>query len=486
MNVLFFMSDQHHAGCLGSAGHPLVQTPCLDALAQQGVSFNRMYACSPICGPSRTSFFTGTYVNTHRHYQNDGDLFRKLPSIPSELKQAGYTAIQAGKDHLPPATSEDFDTMWSWKTWERYLDANGFGEVARTPGFDGFIPHTNRMTPTLLKQFTSYVSELPEEEHSEAWTASRVIDFLQSPEAKRQPFFIWCSFERPHGPYCPPANYDALYNPDDIPIDWEGLERLQACQLMNRPMIEEFWNVGSVRHDHAIFQKAVCRYLALVTFIDRQVGRVMDALAAQGLDDETIVVYTADHGDWAGNYGMLGKQIPGYEDIIRIPFIYRDPTRTGDDGRVVEGMYQNVDLFPSLLDRLDLPIPPTVQGQSFLPALDGYPGSSRRYIFSETSMEKTIASRDWKLTYYVRHPERGQLFRMGAHPDETTNRWDDPACAPVKLELTQQLLAWMIRCEQPDAMCTLWEEYLDTPWYRWLANQPKQVAIPEPSLRNEV
>ena len=254
--------------------------------------------------------------------------------------------------------------------------------------------------------------------------------------------------------------------------------------MQNRPMIEDFWNIGSVRQDISVFQKAVCRYLAMITMTDREIGRILETLSEEGLEGETIVFFTADHGDFAGHFGQLGKNIPGYDDIMRVPFIYFDPKRQ-DDGRCIRGMYQNVDVFPSLLDRLGLPVPPTVQGRSFLPALDGYPGSSREYVFSETAMEKTVRSREWKLTFYVRHPHKGQLFRMGVAPDETNNVWNDPSCAQVKAEMMEALMAWMVSCEQPDAMCETWEEYIDTPWYRWLVQQPGQVAIPEPSYTNE-
>jgi len=453
MNVIFFMTDQQHADCLGFLGHPILKTPNLDALASRGAHFTNMYTCSTICGPSRTSFFTGAYVRTHEQFANNADPRREFPSILTELKRAGYTTFQCGKSHLTETIAKDFDEMWDMKKYQEHLRAEGLTRQT--------------MTEELHKNFMSYVSPLPENEQNEVWTADRAIDFLKSPKAEEAPFFIWCSFQRPHAPHCPPASFDDLYDPDDIPIDWEEYHRFEASRMQKRPMIEDFWKIGSVRHDLSIFKKAVCRYLAMITLVDRAVGRVLDTLAERGLEEETIVVFTADHGDWAGHYGQLGKNLPGYDDIMHIPFIYYDPKR-GDAGRALVGMHESVDLFPSLMDRLGLPTPPTVQGTSFLRALDGRPGSSRDAVFAEWPMEKTIRTKDWKLTFFVRHPHKGQLFRMGPHPDETDNLWDDPAHSHVKTELLQELMAWMVKCEQPTALTAQAEEHVATRWNDWL------------------
>ena len=468
-NILFLFDDQHNAGCLGYAGHPLVQTPNLDELARRGAAFNNMFACSGICCPSRTSFFTGTYVRTHGHAQNEGDLAKPLPSILTELGKAGYTRIQTGKNHLPHAVSKEFDVMWTANTHSKELHAKGL---------------THRPEAPWHQHFHSACWPHAEEDHRGVWTAQKTIDFLDSEEAKENPFFVWTSFAPPHSPHTPPASLDELYRPEDIPVDWDEYYRFERSKLQNRPMMEDFWKVGSVRHDITIFQKAVCRYLALITLVDREIGRVLESLRANGLADDTIVVFTADHGDFAGQYGQLGKNLPAYDDILRIPFIYCDPY-TPHYGRVIEGMFQNVDLFPTLVDRLGLELPPTCQGMSFLPALEGRPNRHRQEIFAETSMEKTIRTRDWKLTFFVRHPNKGQLFQMTPEVNEIDNYWDDPQYRHVRTELMVRLMAWMAASEQPNNMCDSWEEYVDTPWYSWLAKQPEQVAYPEPPLMNE-
>ncbi|NCO35391.1 MAG: hypothetical protein AUJ92_08535 [Armatimonadetes bacterium CG2_30_59_28] len=460
MNVLFFMTDQHHADCLGFMGHPLVKTPNLDALAERGAWFRNMFSCSAICAPSRTSFLTGTYLRTHEHFTNPGDLHRPFPSIASEYRNAGHRAGVCGKVHIPDRLMRHFDSVDPMANYRAYLEERGLREVEVTKEFH--------------QKFMSAPSPVSYKDHKVAWTADRAIDFLNAAKKDETSFFLWCSFGPPHAPHTPPAEMDNLYNPEDIPIDWEAYERFERSRVGQRAMIEDFWKVGSVRHDPSIFQKAVCRYLALITTVDREIGRVLERLNALGLEEETLVIFTADHGDFAGHWGQLGKNVPGYDDLLRIPFIYYDPERA-DHGRCVEGLYQNVDLFPSLCERLNRDIPPTVQGESFLPALEGYPGASRRYVYAETHNVKTIRSHGWKLNFYGVHPNRGQLFRMGADPDETANLWTDPNYAHIKVELMQELIAWMVQCEQADGMEIKAEEFVNTRWYRWLAQQPGQV-----------
>ena len=471
MNVIFLMDDQHNHRCLSRNGHPMVKTPNLDALAERGVYFRNFFSCSGICGPSRTSYFTGNFLRTHDQGSNNGDMRRKFPSILTELKKAGYYTFQSGKNHLPPAVADDFDEMHTMATYSRYCKDKGIQEVARTP---------ERKT-----LFDSCASAIPESEQNETWTADRAIDFLKSSKAKDNKFFMWVSFQRPHAPHTPPPSYDEMYNPDDFEIDWDEYEAFENSRMQNRPMIEDFWKLGTVRTDPRPFQKAVCRYLALVTFIDAQIGRILETLRDEGLEDETLIFFGPDHGDWAGRYGQLGKNLPGYDEILHIPFIWVDPKRQGDCGREVYGLCQNTDVMPSLLERLFLEVPPTVQGQSFLPHLEGYPLEQREEVYAETAMEKTIRTRDWKLNFFVRHPERGQLFKMGAKPDEIVNYWDDPAYAHIKHDLLTRLTAWMVRCEQPQSTCPDWEAHIDTRWYRWMNEAKNGIEIEERAPKNE-
>lgn len=465
-NILFIMTDQQQAGCLSFLGHPIVKTPNLDRLAARGCYFSNMFTCSAICSPSRASFFTGTYLRTHQQYNNSANYRRDLPSLVGELKKAGYQCGQTGKNHLAPQASRYFDKMWTADTT--------YKQDLQRAGFE--VPKMSRLEH---KNFHSNTSPLPEEQQIEVWTADRSIEFIEEAAGNPDPFFLWCSFQRPHSPHTPPASFDDLYDPDDVPVDWEEFEAFENSRLMNRPMMEEFWSVGSVRQNPRVFQKAVCRHLALIALIDREVGRILESLEKAGVADETIVVFTSDHGDFAGRYGLLGKNLPAYDDLIRIPFLYYDPARKTDDGRRIATQFQSIDLFPSLMERVGLEIPPSVEGISFLPALDGVSGCGREYVFAESLMEKTIRSTQWKLTYFARHPERGQLFRMGSQPDEINNLWDEPGLQPIRERLLSRLILWMVECEQSTGSSGDWEEVIPTRWNQWLESQPGGKEWPE-------
>ena len=463
MNVLWIMTDQHQADCLGFMGHPLVKTPNLDKLAQRGAWFRNMFTCSALCCPSRTSFMTGTYLRTHGHYSNSGNLRNDLPSLPGLARQAGYQTAVCGKVHLPKSVFSQFDYAQTEADYRAYLKKKGLSFLPEAPDFN--------------QKFMSATSPLAYADHEIAWTADRASDYLKMPDRKTNPFLLWCSFSPPHSPHTPPAEMEKLIPSEKVPLDWEGYERFERSRLGQRAMIEDFWKLGAVRQTPEVFQKAVARYLALIAMIDKEVGRLLETLKEQGLEESTIVIFTADHGDFAGHWGQLGKNVAGYDDLLRIPFLYADPGRR-DSGRCVENLCQSVDLFPTLCERLGWSVPPGVQGESFTPSLNGKPGSGREYVFAETHNVKTIRSHQWKLIFYVTHPDQGQLFRMGAAPDETLNLWEDPAYSAIRMKMMQELTAWMVRCEQADSMDANSEAFVDTRWYRWLTAQPNQCANP--------
>ena len=291
----------------------MVKTPHLDRLAERGVWFNRMFSCTAICSPSRSSFHTGMYLRGHGAFANNAPMYQPYASLPGELRRAGYTTAMTGKSHLPKSIEAEYDEVRDMHAYHAELQEKGFCYKE----FDDLT----------TKNFQACCSKIPEDLQNEVWTANESIRFLRGREGQENPFFLWCSFDRPHCPHTPPESFDSLYDPEEVPLDWEGYAAFEASLMQNRPMIEDFWKLGSVRHNPDIFRKAVCRYLALITLIDREIGRVLDALEKCGEADNTVIVFTSDHGDFAGHFGQLGKNLPGYDDLLRIPFIYYDPLR---------------------------------------------------------------------------------------------------------------------------------------------------------------
>ncbi len=474
MNVLFLMDDQHHPeaiSCLrncpkGIDGKPLVETPNLNRLVSSGVRFRHAYTPTAICGPSRTCFFTGTYVFTHGHYGNNNDvpLEASLPSLTDEFSRHDYVTAAFGKRHLPESLSAAFDHEM---TFEKAEGALAFRAAANPADSD-------LNTPRNGMQFLSWTSNVPKDKSSEAWTTNRAIEFLQDRQAGEKPFFAWVSFERPHAPHTPDSETEKLVDPARVPLPWDDYDLFEQTKLQPRMGCEDYWKLGGW-DDPTVFQRAVARYYSLIGLIDEQIGRILDTLEKCGLAQDTLVVFCPDHGDFGGDFGQLGKNVPVYEQLYKVPLLWCDPTRPQDHGKVIEGLWQTIDLFPSLMERLGWQVPPRVQGQSFLSAIDGWRPIGRDCILMETPMCRVLRTREHKLAFHVDHPDDGQLFDMLPVPDELHNHWDDPDYRDVRDRLVRRLLAQFIGQEQFRSAMTDWEPLMPTRYNRaqgWMTHDP--------------
>ena len=339
-NVLFLFSDQHNATVTGFGGHPDVQTPFLNALAGEGVRFDRTYCQDGVCAPSRNSIITGHYPRTFGTLDNShpdtldlhASILPRLVPLQKAFGQAGYYTFTAGKRHLLPLLdrnwdysaghlkggqwpSEAHDTLnyWTWiaqqnLTSQAEADFSTAGRKARKNGTE--------------TRFGCGISALPPEATMEAFTARQTIAFLESPQAKKQPFFAWSTFYRPHQPYTPqkkyadPINYAALTLPRSLHQDPNDLPPgLKAARTRK----DEGWDIGEATDDD--YRRYIGYYIALVQEIDDHIGAILKTLDEQGLAENTIVIYSSDHGDFVGNHGLPEKQATlhnFYEDTLRV------------------------------------------------------------------------------------------------------------------------------------------------------------------------
>lgn len=461
-NVLFIMDDQHHPlmlsalrGCpKGVDGLPLIETPNLNRLLHQGAYFKHAYTPSAVCGPSRTSFFTGMYCHSHGKYSNtvSAPIEQELAdqSLVAVFQQHGYRTGFAGKCHLPNQISHYFEFQAELKTYEKeYLPAHGLSD-------------RELHTPTADMQCESWTSSIPKEHSTEVWTAERAMEFLdgQSPDS---PFFFWLTFQRPHSPHSPDPETEKLVDPDRVPLPWEDYDLFEQTRIQPRPGREAYWNCGGWQ-DPSAYRQAVARHYSLIGLIDEQIGRVLDRLEELGLKEDTLIVFSPDHGEFGGDFGQLGKNLPVYEQLYRVPLIWCDPTTPQDHGKVLEGLWSTIDIFPSLMERMGWEMPARGQGESFLSAIDGWRPMGREYVFFETTMCKVIRTREHKLAIHLDHPHEGQLFDMLPVPDELHNLWDDPAHAAVRERLTRQLLWHLAAHTQLRDVDPKWEPLVPT-WH---------------------
>jgi len=439
-NVLFVMDDQHSARCLGCYGNDIVRTPAIDDLAAAGTRFDRAYCNNPICMPSRMSFLTGRYPNAHGVYGNYGAVPDDTLSLAHHFRRNGYVTGGFGKLHLPVDwATHGFDVrrLCDFADTERHPEENDYYAYLERVGLadDYDLGVGSRAYP-----YTTFVSNIPAEHSVERWTADETLEWLRERDAEA-PFFAWMSFQRPHPPYAPPPEYADRYDPDDVVLP------PREDDVGDKP---EVWQRAReagplARGDEDDLRQIVAHYYALITLIDEQIGRVVDYLRATGELANTVVVFASDHGDFAGEHGLVRKNVAVSEAVHRIPLVWRWPERVRE-GAVVDDLVESVDLFPTLCDLLGLPTPDPVQGRSLAGALADGDAVGREAVVCETQEYRTVRTEEWKLTRYVGADE-GELYRIDEDPWEHENRYGElPA---VRAALLERLVDHGVRTEEP-------------------------------------
>jgi arylsulfatase A-like enzyme len=478
-NILLLLCDQLTARVMRLYGGP-VAMPNVERLATGGVVLRNAYASSVACGPSRACLFTGQYPHAHgiahnvdrRDYALAPWAFRVPASeegiraadstLGSCLYDAGYDTRYYGKWHL---LGEDLPYYPDMYTEKDYLDemsatfaANRRRDhmdwcgmvlpVEQTPAMrDALGRLGDRWDKLLFKPFATKMGRLlgiPLDDLFDVRAVRKAVAFLDNAPAK--PFALTCSLIYPHDPYVIPSPYYEMFDPDAL--------ELPANFAAREPRFENDWTREFVRGlGEAGLREWVRIYYGAIRFVDDQVGRVLDALDRNGLADDTVVVFTADHGDMAGAHGMAWKNTSAlYEEIVRVPLIIRAPgTLTPDHTDILTA---NVDLLPTLLSLAGVEAPTGCEGQNLIPALTGgqepppfvvcevlrsHPGRLRSV---EPGRPANFMIRDarWKLVRYDDGDEF--IYDLADDPLETTNRIAGTDTAPVAAELRAALAAW--------------------------------------------
>ncbi len=445
-NVLWLMADQHNAGSLGAAGHPLVRTPNLDRLAESGVRFTRAYCNNPICSPSRISFAAGQYVHTHGFIGNDNfeHPSRNPDTLAAVFRRNGWQTALIGKAHMIREWDReayehirycdlcDADRLNPLSNhYFRYLVELGLGDMYE----DGALPPDH---PVIRNRCGT--AQLPYEHSIEHWTGEETLAFLERRDSAR-PFFLHMSFERPHPHWAPAAEYADMYDPRRIQLgpdaaDWWEKRWAGRPEFIRRIVQNRFgrFSLDEVR-------TMLARHFALISVIDMEIGRVLTWLENHGELERTIIVYTADHGDFAGDHGICDKNLGIYESIHRIPFILTYPGAPRGETR--DSIIEAIDLFPTLCELAGLSVPGSVEGRSILPEAEGR-GPGKPFALCEwdfpAPQQRVNALRTprWRLVYYS-HQAGGELYDHQNDPYEMTNLWSAPQYREVRLALLEQL-----------------------------------------------
>lgn len=436
-NILLLMADQHRADCLGAAGHPSVQTPNLDRIARDGVRFDRAYSSTPSCTPARAGLLTGLKPWNHGMLGYDAVAERYPSEMPRMLRAAGYDAVGIGKMHYHPQRNRHGFR-------ETLLDESGRVE---SEGFaSDYRQWFRERAPDLDPDATgigwndhrSRPYALPEDLHPTRWTGDRAVEYLESYD-RAQPFFLKVSFARPHSPYDPPERFLDLYGEADIPErfvgDWAEPNAMRGAERFADDLARGDLGPEAPR-------LARMGYCGSVTFLDEMIGRILAVLDQRGLWDDTLILFTSDHGDMLGDHHLWRKTF-AYESSARIPMLLRWPSWMipAAKGRVLPQPVELRDVLPTFLDaatggydeeRFD--------GRSLLELVAGDSSQWRETLDLEHStcywpenQWTGLTDGRWKYVYYAPTGAE-QFFDLAADPHELHDLARDPESAPLVRE----------------------------------------------------
>lgn len=437
VNVLFLVADDLNTA-LGSYGHPLVKSPNIDRLASRGVRFDRAYCQFPLCNPSRSSFLTGlrpdaTGVtdNAVRFRDNHPDIL----TLPQMFRRGGYYVARVGKlYHYGVPGQIGTSGLDDPPSWEHFVNPRGRDKD------DEEKVHSARPGTGLGATLSWLAAEGRDDEQTDGIGATEAIRLLEA--RKDSPFFLAVGFYRPHTPYVAPKSYFDMYPLDKItPPRGPDSDRadIPAPALTVRPP-----NYGLSEDDQ---KRAIQAYYASTSFMDAQVGRVLDALDRLKLADRTVVVFLSDHGYLLGEHGLWQKQAL-FEEAARVPLIIAAPGRKAV-GKSSAGLAELIDLYPTLADLCGLPAPDGLPGRSLAPQLDDPDRPGKPAAFTQvrrgggrnapTFAGRSVRTDQYRYTEWDEGRKGVELYDHRADPHEYRNLADDPEHARTRSELSRLL-----------------------------------------------
>lgn len=431
-NILFILSDQHRADCVGYADAYPVRTPNIDRIAAEGMRFDRAFTPIPLCCPARQALINGRRPETFGalwNYDNGLPIPALAPTEYSwvrELKAADYRTGYVGKWHVNPThdpRSFGFDD---------YIEREyGAFREARHPG------------SALQLEWMGVTDPVPVTDSRTHWMADRAVELIYRYENEGASWHLRLDFHEPHLPCNPCEPFASLYDPAAVP-QWAGFEEsfrdkpyIQQQQLRN-------WSYENLEWKD--WAPAVARYYGIITQMDDAIGKVIAELEARGILDDTIVVYSTDHGDMCGSHRMMDKHYVLYDDIVRVPLAIRWPGGIQAGTRSDAFVYNCLDLAPTILDILELPSAGVFHGRSLRPILQGStPPDWRQQVVSTYNgqqfglyVQRMLRDESWK---YIWNPtDVDELYDLSGDPHELDNRIHDPSCRSIIADMRKRLV----------------------------------------------
>jgi arylsulfatase A-like enzyme len=457
-NVLMILADQHNAGQLGCAGHSQALTPNLDAFAASGVRFTNAYTQNTICTPSRISVLSGQYCHNHGYYGLSGPSNAGLDNFMRHFRKYGYKTAAYGKLHLPNSPcnwiGDDVDEFGdTYETYDGTFGKSDYLDELERLGMrhleDSWHNRSGTYGPHSVNA-DSRVSKLPYEYTQEVWCARKAMQFMDN--ASEKPFCIQIAFQRPHHPLLPQQRFWDLY-PEDIELP--STHDLEPGQ--RPPHFREAWKKHRTHNweystkgepENAGARRAWHGTLACVSQVDDVFGMLMQYLDEHKLADNTIVIYSSDHGGYHGVHGIREKA-PGIcsNAVCNIPFLLRVPhlTKPGDKN---SALIEAVDFAPTLVALCDIPPMLSFDGHDLTPLLHNKNASVRTIAVTENVWSRAVRWDNWRFVHYPREmfdgADEGELYDINTDPEERYNLYHDPSAKDIVNESRRLLLEWLI------------------------------------------
>ncbi len=487
-NILWIMCDQLRFDYLSCYGHPHLRTPNIDALAARGTRFSRAYVQSPVCGPSRMSYYTGRYMRSHGSNWNRFPLRVGEPTLGDALREIGVRPALVGKTHMaadhaglrrlgidPRSQIGVHASECGFEPYERDdgLHPDGsrqrprYEQYLAERGYPGDNPWQNwansaedeqgNLLSGWLLENADKPARLRAEDSETPYMTRRAMDFIREAQAEGGPWLCHLSYIKPHWPYIAPAPYHEMYGADDLlPVLRDEIERrdphpVYAAFLQHR--LCKTFQRDEVR------RRVLPAYMGLIGQIDEQIGELMQFVDEQGLSDDTMIVFSSDHGDYLGDH-WLGEKDLFHEQAVKVPLIVVDPRNGAARGAVCDALVEGIDLAPTFVEALGGEPPNAMEGRSLLPLLRGeQPGGWRPAVFSEYdySMQQARVILDqpirdcrlymvfdgrWK--YIHASGFRPMLYDLQSDPEEFHDLGADPAREAQRQRLSRLLLDWAL------------------------------------------
>ncbi len=482
-NILLISSDQHRADCMGFMGRN-IKTPHLDRLAAEGTHFNACITPSVVCQPARASILTGQLCRTHGVHDNGIDLDPQIgeKGFAGSLAAAGYQTSYFGKAHFSTyhtykptgspeclQSSKDYGDDWygpymGFEHLELMLVGHNWWAPERPPHgqhYERFFHADGHGDENIRLMWENagdtkgaaqvWHSKLPIAYHNTPWTADRAIDWINHGRDKDKPFCTWVSFPDPHHPFDCPEPWSRLHDPAKVDLpknrtrNFEGKPWWHKAAMEGEPADQKYAEVRKkysrmAEQTDEQLREIIANTYGQISFIDSQIGRLMNTLIENGLDENTLVIYISDHGDWLGDHGLILKGPMHYEGLLKVPMIVKGPGVPA--GKVVNEPVSTIDLASTFFDygKAEAILPQ--HGESLRPLIEG--DATREFARNEWGLGagrvgvplelRTVRTRTHKLTVDLKSGE-GELYDLDADPDEMNNIFGAPEAADVQATL---------------------------------------------------